>query len=655
MNALISRRNFLSGAATVLAALPLMGKLPNGRKPNILFLPVDDLKPLLGCYGEMRIQTPNIDRLARRGSFFLNNHCQQAVCGPTRASLMTGCYPDTTGVWDLKTKMRDVHPDILTLPQYLSQNGYETTGVGKTYDPRCVDKKFDEPSWTQPYQQYAAPSGEVYSLGYHVKPTATRQGEGRENVLSGPPFECLDLPDDRYGDYAVSQVGIELLEKLSKGDKPFFLSVGFSKPHLPFVAPKKYWDLYDPNQVVLAPFQEHAKNEVAFAYHNSDELRNGFTDIPDVGPLSPELQRKLIHGYFASVSFVDAMIGRVLNKLEELGQTQNTLVCLWGDHGWHLGDHGLWCKHTNFEQATRSPLILAGPGIAAGFQTSSPTGFVDVFPTLCRLTDIEMPKSLEGKNLSPLWTDRQSPVNEAVLSQYPRKLGGKDVMGYALRDDRYRLVRWMEVEYRKGERRGKLIAREFYDYQKDPLETVNAVDDPSYASEIARLEAIFKKRGVAQDNDGVVPAAVAAPALTGFGEPQFNGKEKFLTEAKVSVLGQPFLSAWDLTVKEIPESISKAAIKFPVAVPIPKGASIEIEYWSRCPSGNGEMTVLLQNNKGGYKALGKQVVAVSKDFTKSIMTVNAEEVYAEGSLVLTFHLGAKLQLVQVGGCKLTVR
>ena len=270
------------------------------KKPNILFIAVDDLKPILGCYGDKMIKTPNIDRIAKNGTLFMANYCQQAVCGPTRASLMTGKRPDFTRIWDLKTKMRDINPDIVSLPQYLITQGYTTQGIGKVYDIRCVDKELDKPSWSVPYYAtdknlYSKQTGEP-AINYYQNPETKRLAkialeEAYAKGLKGEPavtdalirvkpsVEGIDVPDDAYVDGVHAKMAKDILIKLSKEKEPFFFAVGFSKPHLPFVSPKKYWDLYDREKMPIAEYQQPTENAVDIAYHNAGELR-AYTDIP---------------------------------------------------------------------------------------------------------------------------------------------------------------------------------------------------------------------------------------------------------------------------------------------------------------------------------------------------------------------------------------
>ncbi len=492
-------------------------------KPNILFIAIDDLKPILGCYGNVMIKTPNIDRLAKMGTVFMNNYCQQAVCGPTRASLMTGMRPDYTKVWDLKTRMRDINPDILSLPQYLISQGYSTQGIGKVYDPRCVDKDLDKPSWSVPYYKTA---DKYYATGYG-KPVLDRYQspetrllvekftkeaagkglkgpEANDYVLAKvrPTTEEIDVPDNAYNDGANTLQAQDILAQLSKTKGPFFLAVGLAKPHLPFVAPKQYWDLYKRENMPVAKFQEKSKNGVDIAYHNAGEIRAysdipsllEFTDQKDYGLTLPlEKQKELIHGYYASVSYTDANVGKLLNTLDSLGLTKNTIIVLWGDHGWHLGDHNLWCKHTNFEQAAKAPLIFAAPGIAPS-KTKSQSEFVDIFPTLCELAGLKIPAHLDGKSLLPVMKNPVASVKDYSVSQYPGSAatsenerlgyGRTNVMGYSIRTEQYRYTIWMKDSFRSNQPFNKelVVGTELYDYEKDPLETVNVANDKKYTA-----------------------------------------------------------------------------------------------------------------------------------------------------------------------------
>ena len=479
-------RNIKFGAAV----LGLSASLWASPKPNSLFIAIDDLKPTIGAYGS-EVPTPAMDEIAAKGTTFMNAHCQQAICGPSRASVMTGKYPDFTQVWDLKTKIRDIHPNIVTLTQYFIKYGYHATGVGKILDPRSVDKGADSASWSERFTQtwhlkYNAEIGKP--IGHYHNPISKNISKGDKNANWGavnkklfannawPAVEALDVPDDAYDDGAIAAHAVRSLAKLSKKKKPFFLAVGFKKPHLPFVAPKKYWDLIDPKNIRLEPYQKKPQGAPNYAIHDFSELRS-YNGIPTEGPVDPDTQINLIHGYYACVAYIDAQIGKILDQLKKQGLEKNTVIVLWGDHGWHLGDHGLWCKHTNYEQATRVPLIVSTPD---GFRqvTSMPTELVDLFPTLCALSNLPIPDYIDGINLAPLIRGADSFVNSRsfAMSQFPR--GRK--MGYALRDERYRFVAWFDTGG-KGASRGDVIeSSELYDYTEEPHEQRNLVKDAQY-------------------------------------------------------------------------------------------------------------------------------------------------------------------------------
>ena len=507
------------------AGLSLTPLLAQNEKTNVLFIAVDDLKPILGCYGDTLVKTPNIDRLAANGTVFLQNYCQQAVCGPTRASLLTGMRPDYTKVWDLKTKMRDVNPDILSLPQYFKQQGYETAGIGKIFDPRCVDNDLDRPSWSIPYYKesndyYSSETGRPAAFYQSPETKALvrkYRAEGEKKGLSGsalwrysvekikPSVECVDVPDNAYTDGADALHAIEIMDGLAKGKKPFFFAVGFHRPHLPFVAPSKYWDLYKRDDMPVAAFQQKAENSPDLAYHHAGELYS-YSDIPPLASFSDQMvgldlpldkQKELIHGYYASASYTDAQVGRILDALDSLGLAKNTIIVLWGDHGWHLGDHNLWCKHTNFEQATHAPLIISAPGYKPDVSNSL-SEFTDVFPTLCDLAGLAVPQQLDGKSLVPVLTDPLASVHEYAVSQYPRfrKIPDGDeagkaahLMGYSLRTSQYRYTVWLKDDFRSYDHYAKdlVVARELYDYSVDPEETKNVADNEKYSPVAAAL------------------------------------------------------------------------------------------------------------------------------------------------------------------------
>lgn len=452
-------------------------------KPNILFIAVDDLKPWVSAYGDRHAKTPGMDRLAREGIVFKNSYCQQAICAATRASILTGMRPDKTRVWDLITDFRQVNPNVVTLPQYFKSKGYETAGMGKIFHASSTGPGHDAPSWSVPYRD---PKTKTYAL------TSESNAAGK-----GAAVECADVPDDTYHDGKMTGMAISLMDSLSRNKKPFFLAVGFLKPHLPFVAPKKYWDLYKRDEFEIAPFQKKALNSPDIAYHSSGELKS-YTDIPqfdsysekELDHLSVDKQKELIHGYYAAISYTDAQILQLLNELDRLDIRKNTIIVLWGDHGWHLGDHGLWNKHTNFEEATHTLLMMSVPGKKAGINPVARCEFVDVFPTLCDLTRIPVPKYLDGVSLVPAINNPVAEIKEYAFSQYPR---GKDIMGYSIRTKQFRYTQWISGNFRTNKvyNPKEVVAREMYDYEKDPLETENVADKPQYKKDRIKMEQLF--------------------------------------------------------------------------------------------------------------------------------------------------------------------
>lgn len=477
----------------------------SNKKPNILFIAVDDLKPTIGAFNDDVAITPNIDAIAKNGTTFLNNHVQQAICGPSRASVLTGKRPDYTKVWDLKTKMRDVNPNILTIPQYFKENGYQTIGIGKIYDPRCVDKDKDKPSWSVPHineknfnypKGYNAPELGFYQSPEILKKISVLKAEAKKKGVKGdkinayirerykPPYEIGDVPDDAYVDGAIANKSLELLNNMDMS-KPFFLAVGFKRPHLPFVAPRKYWNLYSENEIKLAAYQKKSKNAVDIAYHKAGEMQS--YKSPEIKyrmnsegllTLDEALQKKLIHGYYAATSYIDAQIGKVVDKLKEKGLDKNTIIVIWGDHGWHLGDHSLWNKHSNFEQATRSPLVIYDPRINAGYKVNAPSEFVDIFPTLCEMSGIEIPQNLDGVSLNAQIKGEKNTSKTYAVSQYPR--GNR--MGYSFRTKQYRYTVW--ISNKKSTEpifKEDIFGEELYDYKTDPDETENKILDEDYS------------------------------------------------------------------------------------------------------------------------------------------------------------------------------
>lgn len=445
-------------------------------KPNVLLVCVDDLKPQLGCYGSPIIKSPNIDRLAKRGVLFERAFCNQAVCSPSRNSLLTGLRPQTIGIYDLPTHFRKGAPDAVTVGQYFKKHGYRTEAMGKIFHVGHGNID-DAASWSVPHWR---PSGGGYALKESTATTRPSKSGGPR----GAATECADVPDTAYGDGMIADEAIARLRAAKdKPGEPFFIAVGFLKPHLPFVAPKKYWDLYDRAAFPLPRLRVPPIGAPEFAPQFGGELRQ-YSDMPEVGLIDDAKTRLLIHGYHAATSYMDAQFGRVLDALEKNGFAKNTIIVLWGDHGWHLGDHGMWCKHTNYEQAARIPLIVVAPGVAkAGAKTGALAESVDIYPTLCELAGLPAPQGLDGASFADALKNPATMTKEAVFHVYPRS----QMMGRAVRTARYRLVEWKTI----GEPADTAVL-ELYDYEADPDETKNlAAEKPEI---VAHLRAILAKQ-----------------------------------------------------------------------------------------------------------------------------------------------------------------
>ena len=467
------------------AGLGLAGAADATARPNVVFIAVDDLRPELGCYGNDVVKTPNIDRLAARGIVFKHAYCQQAVCSPTRSSLLTGRRPDATRVWDLNTHFRVALPEVVTLPQYFKANGYHCAALNKIYHHGFEDgRSWSEPHWYPNGQTIDTDPADwskriIHKAGPGVqeharaplpadtdKPNAGKRGKAPK----GPAFEVSPKNDDELPDGFTAAEAVRRLHDLKTKDKPFFLAVGFIKPHLPFVAPKKYWDLYDPNKIPMPAIDHLPDGAPAFAGHDNGELHS-YANVPKGNPIPADFARTLRHGYYACISYTDAQIGRLLDALQKEGLADTTVVVLWGDHGWQLGDHGLWHKHTNFELATRVPLLLSVPQQkSAGQPCEAPVEFVDVYPTLADVCGLPVPAGLDGVSLKPYVTNPTLTGTKVAISQYPRggpQTGGKALMGYSMRDARWRLTLWRD---RKND---SIAATELYDEQNDPAESKN--------------------------------------------------------------------------------------------------------------------------------------------------------------------------------------
>ena len=439
---------------------------------NVLLICVDDLRPELGCYGAEHIHSPAIDRLASEGRLFTRHYVQSAVCGPSRCSLLTGRRYWNWDCWAPQRKADKEPEQPASLAHHFRRHGYRTVSLGKVshepggtmppeYTVHQVPFSWDRAScpsgpWQDPWRAFFAyDRGQAYNK-------VIRWTKAEPPQL---PFQCADVDDKGYADGWIAEAAVEALESLSSGSKPFLLAVGFFKPHLPHNAPKKYWDLYDREAIKLPDHRVPPKGvDPKISLHESFELTTHYDWPSGAGVISDEEARRQRHAYFACVSYVDAQIGKVLNACRRLDLDGQTIVVLWGDHGWHLFDHGMFGKQTNFEVATRSPLIFRVPEMArAGEASDALVETVDVYPTLVNLCGLPKVEDLVGESLGPQLEDPAARGQECAYSFHGR---GK-LMGRTLRTDRYRFVEW------RNQKTGEVGQTELYDHETDPAETTN--------------------------------------------------------------------------------------------------------------------------------------------------------------------------------------
>ncbi|TWT84293.1 Arylsulfatase [Planctomycetes bacterium CA13] len=462
-------------------------------RPNVLFISVDDLRPELGCYGNEEIKTPHFDAFSKRATTFTQAYCQAAVCAPSRASVMTGLRPDSTRVWDLRGNFRQNLPDVVTLPQHFHKHGYHTVSMGKIFHNHMPDRvSFDEPDLRPAKYMTAELIDREPESFYHddalnaeLVRIRKRRLEKNPNAYAdgwayGRSTESFDAPDSEFYDGAQTDLAIQTLGRLKEKKQPFFLALGYYRPHLPFVAPTKYWELYDRDQLSMASNPFLPKNSPVMAMNSAYELK-GCYDLehvkhPSVAKLTEQEARLLKHGYYASVSFVDACLGKLLKGLTEHGLDKNTIIVVWGDHGWKLGEHGSWCKQTNYDIDLRVPLLVHVPGQTSSGACRAIVELVDLYPTLCDAAGIAIPDNMEGTSFLPLLSDPELNWKSAAFSQFHRSPrvtpdGGR-YMGLSMVTSRYHYVQWRDWNHVTGVA-GDLVAVELYDQQVDPSENTN--------------------------------------------------------------------------------------------------------------------------------------------------------------------------------------
>jgi iduronate 2-sulfatase len=452
---------------------------------------VDDLKPAIGAFGDPVASTPHLDRLCEQGLRFELAYCNQAVCAPSRFTMLLGSHSTSTGLYDLGSRLRSAWPKAVTMPQHFSAHGYRTESLGKVFHMGHGNQgdrdSFDVPHFHDKVVEYLLPESTHGGQLTREEALFTNQQLGRIGELPrGWAWEAADVDDSAYADGRVADEAIRRLEaarqRRQQHGTPFFMAVGFARPHLPFCVPTKYWDLYDSAQLPLPNSDELPVDSPAVAHKRGGEIA-AYEPVPSSqhDPLDESLKRQLIHGYYASTSYVDAQVGKLLDAVDRLELADDTIVVLWGDHGFHLGDLGIWTKHTNYEQANRIPLVVVAPGVTSpGSATQQLAESVDLYPTLAELAGLPAPtgpQPIDGVSLVPVLRDPAARVRDHAYHAYP-----KQKLGRAIRTDRYRLVAWQRID---GTGNTDL---ELYDYQTDPHETRNlAAEQPAVVERLLTI------------------------------------------------------------------------------------------------------------------------------------------------------------------------
>ncbi len=472
------------------------------KPPNVIFISIDDLRPALGVYDDPIAITPHIDQIASEGTTFRQAFCQSAVCAPSRASLMTGVRPDSTRVWHLGDKFREINNDAVTMPQYFSEHGYHTINLGKIFHNYMPDSiSWDEPDLRPSKylkEDWLGRDGETFYIDPAVHKSQVRK---RDSLLklrpvryadgwnTGPAWEAADVHDSMYYDGTQNELAKKALTRLAKGDKPFYMGLGFFRPHLPFTAPKKYWDLYDPNQIPMATNPNIPEGAPLLTMNSMYELRHydGFGHIGHPTSdyrMSEDTIRILRHGYYASISYVDKLVGDLITHLKDLDIYHNSIIVIWGDHGWKLGDHNSWGKMTNYNIDLQVPVIIRAPKQRnRGAHTYALTELVDLFPTICELAGIEIPTYMQGLSMAPLMDKPDRDWKTAAFSQFHRRpkvsADGQRYMGYSINTKTHHYIEWYDWDHEEG-LRGNLRETELYDRIHDPHETVNISFDENH-------------------------------------------------------------------------------------------------------------------------------------------------------------------------------
>jgi iduronate 2-sulfatase len=451
-------------------------------RPNVLFIAVDDMRTNIGCYGDPIAVTPNIDALASRSVRFDRAYCQFASCNASRTSLLTGMRPDSISVWKLNTDFRHTAPKSITLPQHFKQNGYHTEAIGKVLHNYTLTMRDNALSWSVPARFDKVNHFRDYGLTENLPPP----GKLNKTTVA----ENADVGDDAYADGVIAEDAVETIQRLAGSEQPFFLAVGFLKPHSPYNAPAKYWDLY--NRADMRPLgptdQPDGAPDWNWIYAN--EIRS-FSDIPTDGPISEEMEARMRHGYYAATSYADANIGKLLHALDQSGVAENTIIVLWSDHGYHLGENDHWTKVTVRELDARVPLLVSLPA-GNPASTSAIVESIDIYPTLSELCGITPPAQIDGRSFGKVLVEPKSDFRHTALTQVCRpwfSKGAIEQMGYSIRAETYRYTQWVDFNSQE------ILAEEFYEIEADLLQRENLARNLSSD----RLKALRKTMSEARD------------------------------------------------------------------------------------------------------------------------------------------------------------
>jgi iduronate 2-sulfatase len=440
------------------------------KKPNVLFVIVDDLRPLISCQGDPVAITPSLDRLAAEGMVFERAYAQYPICGPSRGSFMSGMRPDTTGLMGNNTPFHNVLNDELTLNRYFMQQGYAVFGAGKVYH-NSVGEDWSEPYFKSEWLDHVKPENKLLADIFF-----TRESKGLP-----PSIEAEDVGDEAYCDGQAAAASEKWIAAAAKKNKPFMMITGFRKPHLPWCAPKKYWDLYERSAMPIAANRYYPKGAPEIALKSFGELF-GYSDIPDGTELTDDLIRQSMHGYYACVSYADAQLGRLMDALKKAEVYENTIIVLCGDNGYHHGNNGVWTKGVCWETTNHVPLLLKVPGAKKGQRSSALVELLDIYPTLCGAAGLKTPEHCEGKSLLPLVEAPGRAWSEFACSQFRKG----NVIARSIRTDRYRFTLW-----EKGW--GHIEGVELYDYINDPEGNVNLAASPENDQLVKKFTRLHRK------------------------------------------------------------------------------------------------------------------------------------------------------------------